>query len=121
MVSVLQAAIRMAWVISLVSVSSFTMSGLCSLSGIFAGMALAAAFAACRSRRAAVTGASSRASIVLVMMTAWPGAGLRTAVSLSWRAVSALVRVFLAALTAAAAVFFAGFGTIRAGSSGMVA
>src|SRR5271156_329426 len=113
MVSVLQAAIRMAWVISLVSVSSLTMSGLCSLSGIFAGMALAAAFAACRSRRAAVTGASSRASI-LVMMTAWPGAGLRTAMSLSWRAVSALVRVFVAALTAAAAVFFAGFGTIRA-------
>src|SRR5271166_5483687 len=98
MVSVLQAAIRMAWVISLVSVSSFTMAGLCSASGIFAGTALAAACAVCRSRRAAVTGTSSRASIVLVMMTGWPGAGLRSAVSLSWRAASALARVFLAVL-----------------------
>jgi hypothetical protein len=37
MVSALQAAIRMAWVISLVSVSSRTCRGLCWLSGIFAG------------------------------------------------------------------------------------
>ena len=58
---------------------------------------------------------------MLVIMMAVPGAGLRRAASLSWRAVSALVRVFLAVLTAAAAVFFAGFGTIRAGSSGVMA
>ena len=114
----LQAAIRMAWVMSLVSVSSLTMAGLCSASGIFAGMALAAAWAAARSRRAASTGASRRARTWLVIMVAVPGAGLCRAASLSRRAVSALVRVFLAALTAAAAVFFAGFGTSRAGSSG---
>src|SRR5271157_483887 len=108
MVSVLQAAIRMAWVMSLVSVSSLTMAGLCSASGIFAGMALAAAWAACRSRR---VGASRRARTWLVIMVAVPGAGLCRAASLSRRAVSALARVFLAALTAAAAVFFAGFGT----------
>src|SRR5216684_1299255 len=92
MVSVLQAAIRMAWVMSLVSVSSFTMAGLCSASGIFAGMALAAAWAASRPRRAAWTGASSRASVVLVIMTLVPGAGLRRAVSFSWRAAPALAR-----------------------------
>src|ERR1017187_4697838 len=121
MVSVLQAAIRMAWVISLVSVSSFTMAGLCWESGIFAGTALAAVLAASRSRRAAVTGASSRARTWLVITTLVPGAGLRRAVSLSWRAASALARVSFAVLTAAAAVFFAGSGTIRAGSSGVVA
>src|ERR1035441_1900732 len=121
MVSVLQAAIRMAWVISLVSVSSFTMAVLCSASGIFAGTALAAAWAVFRSRRAAATGASSRASIWLVMMTAWPGAGLRRAASFSSRPAPAPARVFLAALTAAAAVFFAGFGIMRPGSSGVTA
>jgi hypothetical protein len=42
MVSALQAAIRMAWVISLVSVSSRTWPGLCWDSGILAGVALAA-------------------------------------------------------------------------------
>src|SRR5271165_3919857 len=121
MVSVLQAAIRMAWVISLVSVSSLTMAGLCSESGIFAGMALAAAWAAVRSRRAAVTGASSRASVVFVITTLAPGAGLRRAASLSWPAASAAARVFFAVLTVAAAVFFAGFGTIRPGSSAVMA
>jgi hypothetical protein len=54
-------------------------------------------------------------------MVAVLGAGLCRAASLPRRAVSALVRVFLAALTAAAAVFFAGFGTSRAGSSGVMA
>src|SRR5271165_5300559 len=117
MVSVLQAAIRMAWVISLVSVSSLTMAGLCSLSGIFAGMALAA----CRSRRAASTGASSLARAWLVITVAVPGAGLRRAASFSSRAAAASARVFFAVLTAAAAVFFAGSGTSRAGSSGVVA
>src|SRR5271167_1210192 len=121
MVSALQAAIRMAWVMSLVSVSSLTMSGLCSASGIFAGTALAAAWASCRSRRASPTGASRRASIVLVITTAVPGAGLRRAVSLASRAASAAARVFFAVLTVAAAVFFAGFGTFRPGSSGVVA
>src|SRR5271166_1034475 len=104
-------AIRMAWVMSLVSVSSLTMAGLCSASGIFAGMALPAAWAACRSRRAPSTGASRRARTWLVIMVSVPGAGLCRAASLPRRAVSALVRVFLADLTAAAAGFFAGFGT----------
>src|SRR6266700_2628355 len=106
MVSALQAAIRMAWVISLVSVSSFTMAGLCRASGIFAGTALAAAVAAASSRRAAATGRSSLASAWLVMIVLVPGAGWCRAASLSWRA---------------AAVFFAGFGTSRPGSSGVTA
>src|SRR5258708_32081480 len=102
MVSVLQAAIRMAWVISLVSVSSLTMPGLCSLSGIFAGTALASVLAASRSRRAAWTGASSRARASLGITTLVPGAGLRRAASFSWRAASALARGFFAVLSAAA-------------------
>src|SRR5260370_13022886 len=121
MVSVVQAASRMAWVISLVSVSSLTMAGLCGESGIFAGTALAAALAASRSRRAAWTGASSRARTWLVITVLVPGAGLRRAASFSSRAASALARVFFAALTAAAAVFFAGFGSVRAGSSAAMA
>src|SRR5487761_1564508 len=112
MVSVLQAAIRMAWVMSLVSVSSLTMAGSCSASGIFAGTVLAAAWAACRSRRAAPTGASSLARAWLVMTAAGPGAGLRSAVSLASRAAPAAARVFLAVLTAAAAFFFSGLGTL---------
>src|SRR5258708_34465727 len=121
MVSVLQAAIRMAWVISLVSVSSFTMAGLCWESGIFAGTVVAAAWAASSSRGAGWTGASSRASILLVMTVAWPGAGLRRAASFCSRAAPARARAFFAVLTVAAAGFFAGFGTMRAGSSGVVA
>src|SRR5712664_3055688 len=121
MVSVLQAAIRMAWVMSLVSVSSFTMAGLCSASGILAGTALAAAWVAARSRWAAVTGASSLASVVLVITVLVPGAGLCRAASFCPRAASAAARVLFAVLTAAAAVFFAGFGTIRPGSSGVMA
>ena len=84
-------------------------------------MALAAAWAVARSRRAAVTGASSLASVALVIMTLVPGAGLRRAARFASRAVWALARVFFAVLTAAAAVFFAGFGTMRAGSSGVTA
>src|ERR1017187_3969634 len=109
----------MAWVISLVSVSSRTMSGLCWLSGIFAGVAVAAAWAVWSLRRAASTGASSLARSELVMMGAVPGAGRCSALSLACRAASASARVFFAALTAAAAVFFAGLGTIRLGSSGV--
>ena len=75
MVSALYAAIRMAWVMSLVWVSSRTMPGLCWPSGIFAGVALAAAWAASSSRGAAWTGASSRASIWLVMTVLVPGGG----------------------------------------------
>src|SRR5260370_20300113 len=112
MVSVLQAAIRMAWVISLVSVSSFTMSGLCSLSGIFAGTALAAAWAACRSRRAASTGASSLARAWLVITVAGAGAGGRRAASPASRAGSAAAGVFFAVLAAAAAAFFPRFGAL---------
>src|SRR6266536_2203800 len=111
MVSALQAAIRMAWVISLVSVSSRTISGLCWLSGIFAGVAFAAARAASSLVRAACTGASSRASILFVITVLVPGAGWRRAASFSWRAAS----------TAALAVFFTGLGTSRAGSSGVTA
>src|SRR5208282_4406713 len=103
MVSVLQAAIRMAWVISLVSVSSLTMAGLCSASGIFAGMALAAAWAAVRLRRAASTGASSLARAWLVITTAVPGVGWRSASSWRCRAAWAWARSFFAVLTAAAA------------------
>src|ERR1039457_7230039 len=117
MVSVLQAAIRMAWVMSLVSVPGLTVSGLCSASGICAGIALAAALAASRSRRGGGPGgARTRGAGVRVR-----GAGLCRAAILSCGAVWALVRVFLAALAVAAAVFFAGFGTSRAGSSGVVA
>src|SRR5487761_1547289 len=121
MVSVLQAAIRMAWVMSLVSVSSLTMAGLCSASGIFAGIALAAALAASRSRRAASTGASSLARAWLVIMVLVPGAGLRRAASFSSRAAAASARVFFAVAAAAGAVLFAGRVPGRAGSSGVVA
>src|ERR1035441_2972985 len=121
MVSVLQAAIRMAWVMSLVSVSGRTCPGLCWPSGILAGVAFAVAWASWSSRVAAWTGPSSRASILLVMMVLVPGAGLRSAASFFSRAVSAWMTAFLAVLTAAAAVFFAGFGTSRPGSSGAVA
>ena len=117
----LNAAILTAWVISLAWASSRTRSGLCSRSGTFAGVALASAWAACRLRRAASTGTSSQARIALVIRVWLPGAGLRSWSSLRWRAASASARVFLAALTAAAAVFFAGLGTIRAGSSGVTA
>ena len=108
----------MAWVMSLVSVSSLTMAGLCWESGCFAGMALAAAWAAARSRRAAVTGACSLASVALVIMTLVPGAGLRRAARFASRAVWALARVFFAVLTAAAAVFFAGVRDHPAGVLG---
>src|ERR1019366_30096 len=47
--------------------------------------------------------------------------GLRSAASIFSRYVSAWMTAFFAALTAAAAVFFAGFGTSRPGSSGAVA
>ena len=57
-VSALNAAILTAWVLSLVSVSSRIMSGLCSASGIFAGIAFAAA-RACSSVRRGADGASS--------------------------------------------------------------
>src|SRR5216683_6832020 len=113
MVSALYAAIRMAWVISLVWASSRIMSGLCWLSGIFAGMALAAARAASSLRRAASTGASSLARAALVIIVVVPGAGLRSAASLSWRAAPAAARSFFAAVTAADAVFLAGLGTSR--------
>ena len=56
---------------------SRTMSGLRGESGIFAGMALAAALASSSRWRAAVTGASSLASCWLVMWTPCPGAGVR--------------------------------------------
>src|SRR5208282_4174433 len=121
MVSALYAAIRMAWVISLVSVSSLTMSGLCWLSGILAGTAFASSWAVWSLRRAASTGASSLAIIALVITVVVPGAGLRSASSSRARAVPASARACLAALTAAAAVFFAGFGTLRSGSSGAAA
>src|SRR5271166_1558397 len=100
----------MAWVISLVSVSSRTRSGLCCDSGIFAGMALAAAWASASRWRAAVTGAPSFASCWLVMTVSWPGAGVRILVSLASRAASAAARSFFAVLTAAAAFFLAGLG-----------
>src|SRR6266496_5952889 len=107
---------------SLVSVSRRTMPGLCSDSAILAGVALAAAWASWSLRRALATGTSSFASIWLVMTTAgWPGAGLRRAVSFASRAASAAVRSFFAVLTAAAAFFLAGLGTLRSGSSGVTA
>src|SRR5260370_6203730 len=105
MVSALCGAIRMAWVMSLVSVSSRTMSGLCRDSGILAGVALAAAWAWASRWCAVVTGASSLARAWLVMRVSRPGAGLRRAVSLASRAALAAARSFLAVFTAAAAVF----------------
>ena len=47
-----------------------------------------------------------------------PGAGLRSAASLSWRAAAAAARSLFAALTAADAVFLAGLGTRPAGVVG---
>ena len=84
-------------------------------------MALAAAWASASRWRAAVTGVSSFASAWLVMRGSWPGAGLRRAVSLASRAASAAARSFFAVLTAAAAVFLAGLGTLRSGSSAVTA
>ena len=85
-------------------------------------MALAAAWASSSLRRAVATGTSSFASIWLVMTTAgWPGAGLRRAVSFASRAAWAAARFFFAVLTAAAAAFFAGLGTLRSGSSAVTA
>src|ERR1035441_10973156 len=119
MVSVLQAAIRMAWVMSLVSVPGLTMSGLCSASGIFAGIALAAALAASRSRRAAVTGASSLARTWLVITVLVPGAGLCRAASLSWRGGWGPGGGFLAGLAGGAGgFFFGGWGPPGGGPRG---
>src|SRR6266851_9396792 len=73
----------MAWVMSLVSASSRTMSGWCWLSEIFAGAAFAAAWAAWSLRRAASTGASSLASIALVITVAVPGDGAAQRVQLA--------------------------------------
>src|SRR5258707_994090 len=91
MVSVLNAAIRIAWVISLVSVSRRTMSGLCWASGILAGTALAAGLASSSRRRAVSTGRSSRSRVLLGITTVVPGAGVFSAASLASRAAAAVV------------------------------
>src|SRR5258708_14752120 len=99
MVSVLTAAIGIAWVISLVSVSRRTMSGLCWASGILAGTALASS----SRRRAVSTGRSSRSRVLLGITTVVPGAGFFSAASLASRAASARCSALGAELTAAAA------------------
>src|SRR5258708_2309138 len=103
MVSAVYAAIPVAWVMGLVSVSSRTMSGLGRDSGRVAGVAWAGAWGGASRWCAVVTGASSLASAWLVMRVSCPGAGLRRAVSLASRAAWAAARSFLAVLTAAAA------------------
>ena len=59
--------------------------------------------------------------IWLVMVTGWPGAGLRSAARLASRWAWAAAARISAWRTWAAAVFFAGFGTFRSGSSGVAA
>src|ERR1039458_7838133 len=66
----------MAWVISLVSVSSRTMSGLCWLRGIFAGVAFAVACAVWSLRRGASTGGGRPARHLVVMWAGGAAGGL---------------------------------------------
>src|SRR5260370_3960478 len=121
MVPVLHAAIGMGWVISLVSVSSRTCPGVCWPGGILAGVAFAAARASSSRARAVPAGAPGRAGILFVMTMLVPAAGLCSAASFPCRDSPAWVSAFLAVLTAAAAVFFAGLGTSRPGASAMAA
>jgi len=59
--------------------------------------------------------------MALVITAELPGAGLRSLLIVACRAASASARVLRAALTAAAAVFFAGLGIMRPGLSGVTA
>src|SRR5580693_10090572 len=100
----------MAWVICLTSASSRTMSGLISPRRMRAGTAAAASWAVWSSAQAAWTGASRALIIWLVMVTGWPGAGLRSAARLASRWAWAAAARISARRTWAAAVFFAGLG-----------
>ena len=67
------------------------------------------------------TGASRALIIWLVMVTGWPGAGLRRAARLVSRWAWAAAARISVRRTWAAAAFLAGFGTFRPGSSGVAA
>src|SRR5512135_766756 len=111
----------MAWVICLTSASRRTMSGVISPRRMRAGTAAAVSWAAWSSAQAASAGASRALIIWLVMVTGWPGGGLRRAARLASRWAWAAAARTSARRIWAAAVFLAGLGTSRAGSSGVAA
>src|SRR5450631_964626 len=73
------------------------------------------------SAQAASAGVSRALIIWLVMVTGWPGGGLRRAARLVSRWAWAAAARISAWRTWAAAAFFAGLGTFRSGSSGVAA
>src|SRR5665647_2951870 len=111
-VAVLNAAIRMAWVMSLVWVSRTCWPGLTWPSGSRAGMARWVSWAVSRSASAARRSAVSLSWSLLVISTDTPGGGdtaSSRAASVAARARSYLA---LAARTLVWAFFLAGLGTI---------
>src|SRR5450759_3191650 len=120
-VAVLNAAMRIAWVISLVWMSRTCWPGLTWHSGSRAGMARWVSWAVSRSAFAARRPAVSPSWSLLVISTDTPGGG-DTASSRA-ASVSASARAYLAleARTLVWAFFLAGLGTIRVGSSSVVA
>src|SRR5665647_1864914 len=120
-VAVLNAAMRIAWVISLVWMSRTCWPGLTWARGSLAGMARWAAWAVSRKVSAARRSAVSLSWSALVISRVTPGGGdiaSSRAASVAARARSYLA---LAARTCLWAFFLAGLGTIRAGSSSVVA
>src|ERR1019366_2250016 len=120
-VAVLNAAMRMAWVMSLVWTSRTYWPGATWPSGSRAGMARWVSWAVSRSASAARRSAVSWSWSVLLISTDTPSGGV-TACSIAG-SVGASARSFLglAARTLVWAFFLAGLGTIRVGSSWVVA
>src|ERR1035437_2678369 len=119
-VAVLNAAIRMAWVISLVWVSRTCWPGLTWPSGSRAGMARWVSWALSRSASAARRSAVSWSWLVLLISTNAPSGGV-TACSIA-ASVAARARSYLAlaARTLVWAFFLAGVGTIPGGAWAVV-
>src|SRR5664279_3078444 len=120
-VAVLNAAIRMAWVMSFVWMSRTCWPGLTWPRGSRAGMARWVSWAVSRSASVARRPAVSSSWSLFVISTDTPGGG--DTVSSRAASVAARARSYraLAARTFWWAFFFAGFGTKRAGSSSVVA
>src|SRR5665647_2789702 len=116
-VAVLNAAMRIAWVISLVWMSRTCWPGLTWARGSLAGMARWAAWAVSRLDSAARRSAVRVSWSALVISRVTPGGGDTACSIAAWVAARARSYLARAARTCLWAFFLAGLGTSRVGSS----